>query len=94
MAQHLSVAARLWRILTRKLEKPMPSGRAPPTNVLPGILGIPNAGIRNSEEGTNDNYELFCRVTLGDKFNDKRYIALRKLGYGQYSTVWLARDSR
>lgn len=81
MAHGLSVAARLWRILTRTLEKPTPPG-------------IPGAGIKIPEEGANHDYELFCRVSLGDQFNDERYIALRKLGYGQYSTVWLARDSR
>lgn len=32
-------------------------------------------------------------VHLGDVFND-RYMVVRKLGYGQYSTVWLARDIR
>ncbi len=30
-------------------------------------------------------------VHLGDVFND-RYTVVRKLGYGRYSTVWLARD--
>ncbi|KAL9609607.1 MAG: hypothetical protein Q9167_005631 [Letrouitia subvulpina] len=32
-------------------------------------------------------------VHLGDVFND-RYMVVGKLGYGQYSTVWLARDTR
>ncbi len=32
-------------------------------------------------------------VRLGDIYND-RYQVLRKLGFGLYSTVWLARDSR
>ena len=32
-------------------------------------------------------------VHLGDFFND-RYTVVRKLGYGQYSTVWLARDTK
>ncbi|RDL42200.1 Uncharacterized protein BP5553_02179 [Venustampulla echinocandica] len=81
MPQGLSVAA-------RTLEKPSPS-RALATDVLPGA---PSARIQVPEEGTNHDYELFCRVSLGDQFNDERYIALRKLGYGQYSTVWLARD--
>ncbi|RDW89992.1 CMGC protein kinase [Aspergillus mulundensis] len=35
----------------------------------------------------------FHRVRLGDTFHDGQYTILRKLGYGQYSTVWLARDS-
>ncbi|PKY03351.1 kinase-like protein [Aspergillus campestris IBT 28561] len=33
-------------------------------------------------------------VSLGDTFNFNQYEILRKLGYGQYSTVWLARDSK
>ena len=31
-------------------------------------------------------------VNVGDKFND-RYQVIRKLGYGSFSTVWLATDS-
>ncbi|KAG6154081.1 hypothetical protein E4U37_002407 [Claviceps purpurea] len=33
-------------------------------------------------------------VSLGDTFDSKRYTILRKLGYGRYSTVWLASDSK
>ena len=33
-------------------------------------------------------------VKLGDRFSEERYIVLRKLGHGTYSTVWLAKDSR
>ncbi|OAR00209.1 hypothetical protein LLEC1_03172 [Akanthomyces lecanii] len=36
----------------------------------------------------------FHPISLGDTFDSNRYIILRKLGYGQYSTVWLARDSK
>ena len=32
-------------------------------------------------------------VELGDKFSN-RYVVEHKLGYGGYSTVWLARDLR
>lgn len=31
-------------------------------------------------------------VSLGDSFLDGRYVIRNKLGYGGYSTVWLARD--
>ncbi len=33
-------------------------------------------------------------VLLGDIFNDGQYKAIRKLGEGSYSTVWLALDLR
>ncbi len=33
-------------------------------------------------------------VRIGDVFNNAKYKVLRKLGYGVYSTVWLARDVR
>ncbi|KAL9241513.1 hypothetical protein vseg_015619 [Gypsophila vaccaria] len=32
-------------------------------------------------------------VRIGDSFNGGRYIAQRKLGWGQFSTVWLAYDT-
>jgi serine/threonine-protein kinase SRPK3 len=31
-------------------------------------------------------------VYIGDKFIDERYQVLYKLGFGNWSTVWLARD--
>ncbi|KAK2791339.1 hypothetical protein FQN53_004520 [Emmonsiellopsis sp. PD_33] len=36
----------------------------------------------------------FHPIRLGDTFHHGQYTILRKLGYGQYSTVWLARDSK
>ncbi|KAB8071661.1 kinase-like domain-containing protein [Aspergillus leporis] len=36
----------------------------------------------------------FHPIYLDDTFNSNQYTILRKLGYGQYSPAWLARDSR
>jgi serine/threonine-protein kinase SRPK3 len=33
-------------------------------------------------------------VGLGDTFDGDRFSVIRKLGWGQYSTVWLAKDAR
>ncbi|KAK5444170.1 hypothetical protein LTS15_010523 [Exophiala xenobiotica] len=35
----------------------------------------------------------FHPVNLGDTFKDGQYRVIRKLGYGSFSTVWLARDT-
>lgn len=55
---------------------------------------VRRAKAQRSEEDL-DRYRPggYHPVHLGDVFND-RYVVVRKLGYGQYSTVWLARDTR
>ncbi|KAJ3212725.1 serine/threonine protein kinase, CMGC group [Dinochytrium kinnereticum] len=50
-----------------------------------------------SEE--EEDAEDYCKggyhpVKIGDTFNDKRYTVLRKLGWGHFSTVWLAQDHK
>jgi serine/threonine-protein kinase SRPK3 len=35
----------------------------------------------------------YHRVVIGDIFNE-RYVVLEKLGWGHFSTVWLARDAK
>jgi len=32
-------------------------------------------------------------VHIGDTFSDGRYVVVRKLGWGHFSTVWLANDT-
>ena len=34
----------------------------------------------------------YYHIQLGQSLRNGRYLILRKLGYGSYSTVWLARD--
>lgn len=33
-------------------------------------------------------------MSIGDTFKDGRYVVVRKLGWGHFSTVWLARDEQ
>ncbi|CRL23442.1 Calcium/calmodulin-dependent protein kinase II isoform [Penicillium camemberti] len=49
---------------------------------------------RTTEEPDFYSTGGFHPVSSGDTFNSGTYKVMRKLGYGQYSTVWLARDSK
>lgn len=56
------------------------------------LSAIPAATLE--EEGI-ENYHIggLLPVSLGEVYGSK-YKVLRKLGYGQYSTVWLVRDEQ
>lgn len=49
----------------------------------------------NAEEEDSEDY---CKggyhpVSVGETYKDGRYIVVRKLGWGHFSTVWLSRDT-
>ncbi|KAF5753108.1 SRSF protein kinase 1-like [Tripterygium wilfordii] len=54
-----------------------------------------SGGSEEDDEGI-DCYRKggYHAVRVGDTFNAARYVAQRKLGWGQFSTVWLAYDTR
>ncbi|KAK1295683.1 Serine/threonine-protein kinase AFC1 [Acorus calamus] len=54
-----------------------------------------SSGSGEEDEGF-DAYRKggYHAVRVGDVFGGRRYIAQRKLGWGQFSTVWLAYDTR
>ncbi|XP_030464417.2 uncharacterized protein LOC115683905 [Syzygium oleosum] len=54
-----------------------------------------SSGSEGDDEGM-ENYRKggYHAVRVGDQFAGGRYIAQRKLGWGQFSTVWLAYDTR
>lgn len=54
-----------------------------------------DSGSGEEDEGI-DSYRKggYHAVRLGDQFNGGRYIAQRKLGWGNFSTVWLAFDTQ
>lgn len=46
-----------------------------------------------------EDWEDYCKggyhpVQIGDAFSDARYTVVRKLGWGHFSTVWLAKDAK
>ncbi|KAA8547598.1 hypothetical protein F0562_004027 [Nyssa sinensis] len=54
-----------------------------------------SSGSEEEDEGV-DSYRKggYHAVRVGDSFAGGRYIAQRKLGWGQFSTVWLAYDTQ
>lgn len=54
-----------------------------------------SSGSEEEDEGI-DSYRKggYHAVRLGDSFARGRYIAQRKLGWGEFSTVWLAYDTQ
>lgn len=53
-----------------------------------------NSVLTEDEEDLED----YCRggyhpISVGDEFADGRYVIVRKLGWGHFSTVWLAKDT-
>lgn len=50
-----------------------------------------SAPVENVQEYRPGGYHP---LYLGDYLQSARFVVLRKLGYGSYSTVWLAKDQR
>ncbi|KAJ3035929.1 serine/threonine protein kinase, CMGC group [Rhizophlyctis rosea] len=67
-------------------------------------LELSSASVNSEEEESEfseeeEDAEDYCKggyhpVQIGDKFNEGRYTILRKLGWGHFSTVWLAQDHK
>ena len=55
-----------------------------------------SASIMTEDEEDWEDYVKggYHPVKIGDEFSDGRYTVVRKLGWGHFSTVWLARDNK
>jgi serine/threonine-protein kinase SRPK3 len=56
---------------------------------LPQLMYQWQEGVEDLEGYRPDGYHPTC---IGDQYLDGRYEVVHKLGYGSYSTVWLAKD--
>lgn len=59
------------------------------TDSRPGKVYVPNIDVENLEEYRSGGYHP---TVIGDTFYEGRYKVVHKLGFGGYSTIWLARD--
>lgn len=63
-------------------------------SVTSSTVTVPSVPDRIIEPLDYYSKQKFHPVHLMDTFQDNRYMVIRKLGYGSFSTVWLARDSK
>ena len=54
-----------------------------------------SASSTDEDEGT-DGYKRggYHPVSIGERYNDDRYVVVKKLGWGHFSTCWLVEDAR
>lgn len=61
-----------------------------------GSYSSQSASIMTEDEEDWEDYVKggYHPVKIGDTFSDDRYVVVRKLGWGHFSTVWLAKDQK
>ncbi|KAI0724203.1 Pkinase-domain-containing protein [Cerioporus squamosus] len=59
----------------------------------PKIVPVPDVCSKDEESPADYNSGGYLQVKINDTFKDGRYLVLRKLGWGHFSTVWLAKDN-
>ena len=70
----------------------------PHENSAPTDWARPNVDETTSEASEEEDLEDYCKggyhpVEPGQVYKNGRYTVVRKLGWGHFSTVWLARDN-
>ncbi|TBU34891.1 kinase-like protein [Dichomitus squalens] len=63
------------------------------TSSGPKIVPVPDAYSKDEEAPADYNTGGYLQVKIRDTFKDGRYLVLRKLGWGHFSTVWLVKDN-
>ena len=83
------------------MSSPSSSGAAPANSKPPATASrSPSTSSADEVETTaeEEDSEDYCKggyhpVAVGETYNNGRYVVVRKLGWGHFSTVWLSRDT-
>ncbi len=70
-----------------QLSSAQPSASTGPSSVATSVLTEDEEDLEDYRPGG------YHPINIGDDFNNGRYVIVRKLGWGHFSTVWLARDN-
>ncbi|KZT23770.1 kinase-like protein [Neolentinus lepideus HHB14362 ss-1] len=62
------------------------------TSAGPKIVPVPDVESKDEESPADYNSGGYLQVKIKDTFKEGRYIVVRKLGWGHFSTVWLVKD--
>ncbi|KAH0838491.1 kinase-like protein [Lanmaoa asiatica] len=63
------------------------------TSSGPKIVPVPDNVSKEEESPADYNAGGYLLVKINDVFKDGRYLVVRKLGWGHFSTVWLVHDT-
>ncbi|BEJ10985.1 hypothetical protein CspHIS471_0104070 [Cutaneotrichosporon sp. HIS471] len=68
---------------------------AQPSSAQPSTSSSVATSVQTEDEEDLEDYRPggYHPINIGDDFNNGRYVIVRKLGWGHFSTVWLARDN-
>ncbi|KAG2412060.1 protein kinase dsk1 [Aspergillus terreus] len=71
---------------------------APSEGVSPSRSPSTSSADEIETTAEEEDSEDYCKggyhpVTVGETYNNGRYVVVRKLGWGHFSTVWLSRDT-
>ncbi|KAI8825794.1 kinase-like domain-containing protein [Fimicolochytrium jonesii] len=91
-------------VAAKKKRKKTGSGKTAPapkasSSKSPATDDEDNSSDESDYSEEEEDAEDYCKggyhpINIGDSFNDGRYTILRKLGWGHFSTVWLAQDHK
>lgn len=76
-------------LLSPRQTRPSRSSFTMASNTRPEKVYFPNIDVENLEEYRIGGYHP---TVIGGTFHEGRYEVVHKLGFGGYSTIWLARD--